>query len=96
MTTDVTTKQFQAEVFVSLKPAVNDPEGLEIRHGLHSLGYAGVEDVRAGRYFQLVVKASGEDEARFQVTEMCDRLLANPVIEEYRISLHALTGSNGH
>lgn len=95
MTADVATKHYQAEVFVTLKPAVNDPEGLEIRHGLHSLGYAGVEDVRAGRYFQLIVKAASEEEAHSQVTEMCDRLLANPVIEEYRISLHALAGSNG-
>lgn len=95
MTADVAGKQYEAEVFVSLKPAVNDPEGLEIRHGLHSLGYSGVEDVRAGRYIQLVLQASGEEEARAQVTEMCDRLLANPVIEEYRISLRALTPSNG-
>lgn len=95
MTADVAMRPYQAEVFVSLKPAVNDPEGLEIRHGLHSLGYSGVEDVRAGRYIQLVVNATSEDDARSQVEEMCDRLLANPVIEEYRISLHALTGSNG-
>jgi phosphoribosylformylglycinamidine synthase subunit PurS len=95
MTAEAVTQQYEAEVFISLKPAVNDPEGLEIRHGLHSLGYSGVDDVRAGRYIQLVINAASEHDARSQLNEMCDRLLANPVIEEYRISLRALSASNG-
>jgi phosphoribosylformylglycinamidine synthase subunit PurS len=76
-----------AEVFVSLKPAVNDPQGLAIRDGLHMLGYGEVEDVRAGKYLRLVVSAADEPSAARRVEEMCERLLANTVIESYRFEL---------
>jgi phosphoribosylformylglycinamidine synthase len=79
--------RWRAEVFVSLKPVVNDPQGLAIRDGLHMLGYDEVEAVRAGKYVQLWLDAGDRAEAETRVHEMCDRLLANPVIERYHFSL---------
>jgi phosphoribosylformylglycinamidine synthase len=85
MTSDST---FRAEVLVTLKRLVNDPEGIEILYGLHNLGYEEVDEVRSGRYFQLVVTAPSPEEANARVVEMCDRLLSNTVIEEYRVIIH--------
>lgn len=76
--------QFLARVYVTLKPTVNDPQGLTIMGGLRSLGFDGVEEVRAGKFLTLRLEASGLDAAEGQVDEMCRRLLANPVIESYR------------
>ena len=70
------------EVFVTLKPGVLDPQGRAIHHALGGLGFTGVNDVRAGRYIELNV-ADGTSEA--DVRAMCDRLLANTVIENFRI-----------
>ncbi len=74
---------WQAGVTVMLKPVVNDPQGLAVEDGLHQLGYGGVRGVRVGKYIELVLTAATEMEARDQVEAMCDRLLANPVIEDY-------------
>ena len=76
----------KVEVFVTLKPGVLDPQGRAIQHALGSLGFAGVNDVRAGRYIELDV-ADGTSEA--DVRSMCDKLLANTVVEDYRIEIAA-------
>jgi phosphoribosylformylglycinamidine synthase subunit PurS len=86
MSSDAETR-WLAEVFVSLKPAVNDPQGLAIRDGLHMLGYREVDEVRAGKYLRLLVSAPDEGSAARRVEEMCERLLANTVIEYYRFDL---------
>jgi len=78
---------FLARVYVTLKPTVNDPQGLTIRGALHSLGFADVDSVRAGKYMEIQVNASKRKEAEAQVSEMCRKLLANPVIEEFRFEL---------
>ncbi len=75
--------RFVGRVYVSLKPTVNDPEGITIGSALASLGFAGVQGVRSGRYFQITLAASDRKDARRQVDQMCARLLANPVIETY-------------
>lgn len=80
-------QQFLAKVYVSLKPTVNDPEGITIGSALGSLGFQGVEGVRSGRYFQITLAAPGKKEAKAQVDQMCSRLLANPVIETYSFDL---------
>jgi len=85
----VTESTYAAEVVVFLKPGVNDPEGLAIKDGLHSLGYTGVETVRAGKYLRLVVRAGDAEAARASVAAMCDQLLSNPVIENYRITVQS-------
>jgi phosphoribosylformylglycinamidine synthase subunit PurS len=77
----------KARVFVSLKPSVFDPQGRTIADALQSLGYAAVRDVRQGKYFELDVDASSAEEARAMASEVADRLLANPVIESYRVEI---------
>jgi len=78
---------YVARVYVSLKPTVNDPQGLTIKGGLHSLGFAEVESVRAGKYMEIRFQANDRAHAEKQVAEMCRLLLANPVIEEFRFAL---------
>jgi phosphoribosylformylglycinamidine synthase len=77
----------RARVFVTLKPSVFDPQGHTIADALHSMGYTGVGDVRQGKYFELELASASPDEARKLASEVADRLLANPVIESYRIEL---------
>jgi phosphoribosylformylglycinamidine synthase len=79
---------FQAEVFVTLKPVVNDPQGLTIRAGLQALGFDEVRDVRSGKYLVLTLDARDQAEARARVEAMARTLLANAVIEDFRIQLH--------
>ena len=71
----------KTRVFVTLKPSVFDPQGQTIVDALGSMGYAGVRDVRQGKYFELDVDAGSADEARSLASEVADKLLANPVIE---------------
>jgi phosphoribosylformylglycinamidine synthase PurS subunit len=78
---------FRAEIFITLKPVVNDPAGLTIKGGLHALGFESVTDVRAGKYLVLTLEADNEDDARSRVEEMTRQLLANAVIEDARIEL---------
>lgn len=78
---------FLARVYVSLKPTVNDPEGITIGGALASLGFDAVKGVRAGRYFQLTLAAEDPKAAAEQVDQMCSRLLANPVIETYSFEI---------
>jgi phosphoribosylformylglycinamidine synthase len=70
-----------AEVHVSLRPGIADPEGQTILSGLRSLGFETVSAVRAGKMLRISFEADGPDEAEASVSEMCRRLLANPVIE---------------
>jgi phosphoribosylformylglycinamidine synthase len=76
-----------ARVYVTLKPTVNDPQGLTIRGALHSLGFAAVNSVRAGKYMEVRLETADRQAAQQQVAEMCHKLLANPVIEDYRFEL---------
>jgi len=78
---------FRAEVFVTLKPVVNDPAGLTIKGGLHALGFDSVTEVRAGKYLVLTLDESDESQARARVEGMARQLLANEVIEEFHIEL---------
>jgi len=77
----------KARVFVSLKPSVFDPQGRTIAEALHSMGYSGVGDVRQGKYFELELDAASADQARSIASEVADKLLANPVIESYRVEV---------
>ena len=78
---------FEAEVRVMLKAGVNDPQGLSIRGGLHALGFEEVSSVRAGKVIRLVLEAEDEPAAAARVNAMCEKLLANPVIEEYAVEI---------
>jgi phosphoribosylformylglycinamidine synthase subunit PurS len=77
----------KARVFVTLKPSVFDPQGHTISDALHSMGYTGVGDVRQGKYFELELSSSTADQARALAAEVADKLLANPVIESYRVEI---------
>ena len=76
-----------ARVYVSLKPAINDPQGQTVLGGLHSLGYDAVADVRIGKYLEIRLAGDNPTEAEAAVSGMCHRLLANPVIEKYRYTI---------
>ena len=73
----------RVKIFVSLKGGVFDPQGKAIEGSLHTLGYADVQDVRMGKYLELNVEASSREAAESRIREMCEKLLANPVIEDY-------------
>ena len=77
----------KTRVFVSLKASVFDPQGRTIVDALQSMGYGAVSDVRQGKYFELDVDADSVDQARSLVSEVADKLLANPVIESYRVEV---------
>jgi phosphoribosylformylglycinamidine synthase len=77
----------RARVFVTLKPSVFDPQGKTVTDALHTLGYLAVKDVRQGKYFELDIDAKTVEEARRLAAEAADKLLANPVIESYRIEV---------
>jgi phosphoribosylformylglycinamidine synthase len=77
----------KARVFVTLKPSVFDPQGRTIAEALHSLGYGAVGDVRQGKYFELDLDVASAAEAEKLAAEVADRVLANPVIESFRVEL---------
>lgn len=79
----------KAVVTVELKPSVLDPQGKAIEHSLSSLGFAGVEDVRVGKVFKITLADSGQtrDSIETQLRQMCERLLANTVIEHFSYTL---------
>jgi phosphoribosylformylglycinamidine synthase len=77
----------KARVFVTLKPSVFDPQGRTIVDALQSIGYKGVSDVRQGKYFELELNAGSKAEAEALAAEVADRVLANPVIESFRIEI---------
>jgi phosphoribosylformylglycinamidine synthase len=75
----------RAEVYVTLKPVVNDPAGLTIRGGLRALGFENVTEVRAGKYLVVTLDEADEEKARTEIEAMARQLLANEVIEDYRV-----------
>lgn len=81
--------RFDARVEVTLRDGIADPEGATIERALPALGFTGVHDVRAGRWFRLVVDADSEADALVLAQSLADRLLANPVIELAAVELAA-------
>lgn len=78
----------KAVVTVMLKDGVLDPQGKAIRHALHTLGFSGVGDVRAGKVIELELTETDPEKARAEAEEMARKLLANTVIESFRVSLN--------
>jgi phosphoribosylformylglycinamidine synthase len=79
----------KAHIHITLKKGVLDPEGKAIGNALGGLGFGGVENVRKGKYITLDLDEADEDKALKEVTQMCEKLLANTVIEDYDIKLEA-------
>jgi phosphoribosylformylglycinamidine synthase subunit PurS len=81
---------YAARVDVSHRPGIADPAGATVERALPALGYTNVTQVHIGKVIRLVVEAPDADSARAQVDEMCERLLANPVIESYEVTITEL------
>lgn len=81
------TQKYQAQIYVTLRPSVLDPAGTAVQSGLSHMGYTNVDQVRIGKYVEVTLNADDEDAARQQLDRICDELLANPVIENYRFDL---------
>jgi phosphoribosylformylglycinamidine synthase subunit PurS len=78
----------KAKVYVTLKPSVLDPQGKAIHHSIESLGFAGIGDVRQGKYFEIALKDEiSEEEARNSAEKIAADILANPVIEDYSVEI---------
>ena len=81
---------YQARIYITLKPTVNDPQGVTVLSSLHRLGFDTAEDVRVGKYLLVNIDETERAKAEVAVTEMSQKLLANPVIEEFRYDLEEI------
>ena len=81
---------YQARIYITLKPTVNDPQGITELSSLHRLGFNNAEDVRVGKYLLVNVSESDRETAAASVTDMCQKLLTNPVIEEFQFDLEEI------
>ncbi|HXV73429.1 MAG TPA: phosphoribosylformylglycinamidine synthase subunit PurS [Sphingomonadales bacterium] len=77
----------KAKVFVTLKPGVLDPQGKAVQHALHDLGFSSVSGVRQGKFLEIEIGESDPAKAKAALDDMCKKLLANTVIENYRIEV---------
>lgn len=81
-----------ARIYVTLKPGVLDAQGDTVKSALETLGFKGVGDVRIGKFMVVTLNSTANEEARAQVEQMCRRLLANPVIEDYTFEVEGIAG----
>ncbi|MEA5601291.1 phosphoribosylformylglycinamidine synthase subunit PurS [Nostoc sp. UHCC 0252] len=79
--------KYLAKIFVTLRPSVLDPAGVAVQSGLQQLGYDNVDHVRIGKYIELTITTTEEKKARQDLERICDQMLSNPVIENYRFEL---------
>ena len=78
----------KAKVYVTLKPGVLDPQGKAIHHSAELMGYRSLADIRQGKYFEIAIDPSAtESEARDSIEKIASDVLANPVIEDYRVEI---------
>jgi len=80
-------KMLEVEVYVSLKKTVSDPQGLAVKRSLESLGYSEVKEVRVGKFIQLRLDLEDREKASQRIEEMCKKLLANPIIEDFTFKI---------
>ncbi len=79
----------KAHIKITLKNGVLDPQGKAIEHALGSLGFNGVDEVRQGKYIEVELKETDPEKAKAEIEQMCEKLLANTVIENYSFELEA-------
>ena len=77
----------EVEIYITLKKTVSDPQGLTIKRALDSLGYQNLEEVRVGKLVTIKLRSKNKEEAKQKVDEMCQKLLANPIIEDYSFKI---------
>lgn len=78
----------KAKVYITLKKSVLDPQGKAVRHALYTMGFGEVKDVRMGKYIELELGAVEKEKAEEKIKTMCEKLLANTVIEDFRYELN--------
>lgn len=79
--------QYRCEVYIRPRADILDPQGDAVNNALKNLGFAGVDEVKVGKYLVLLVTADGADAARSNVEEMCGKMLANPITEDYELKV---------
>ena len=81
---------FIAKITVTLRKSILDPQGKAVLHGSHSIGFDAIKDIRIGKYIEIKIDAPAEAEARRIAEETCQKLLANPVMEDYRYTVEQI------
>ncbi len=84
---------FKAEITVTLRPSILDPQGKAAHHALDELGFEGVRQVRIGKFVEMEIEAATAEEAERVAREAGDKLLANPVMEDFEVVIHELTSA---
>ncbi|MCI0708154.1 MAG: phosphoribosylformylglycinamidine synthase subunit PurS [Ignavibacteriae bacterium] len=87
---------FHAKIVVTLRKSILDPQGKAVEHGIHSLGYKNAKNVRIGKFVEMKVEASSKQEAERIVQEACQKLLANPVMEDFTFTLEEVHAQKAH
>ncbi|MFA5349775.1 MAG: phosphoribosylformylglycinamidine synthase subunit PurS [Candidatus Omnitrophota bacterium] len=77
----------EANIYITLKKTVSDPQGLAIKHALHSIHYDEVDKIRVGKIITLKLNIKSKDKAKERIGKMCSKLLANPIVEDYRVKI---------
>jgi phosphoribosylformylglycinamidine synthase subunit PurS len=85
---------YSAKIKVTLRKSILDPQGKAVEHSMQSLGYKNIVDTRIGKYIELKINASNEAEAKKVTDEVCGKLLANPVMEDYEFEVVSMNGAN--
>jgi len=81
---------FRSKIIVTLRKSILDPQGKAVEHGIHSLGYTAVKSVRIGKIVELSIDASNKEEAERVIREVSEKLLANPVMEDFTFTIEEL------
>jgi phosphoribosylformylglycinamidine synthase PurS subunit len=83
---------YSSRIKITLRKSILDPQGRAVEHSIESLGYKNIKDTRIGKYIELKLEADSEDEAKKITEEVCKKLLANPVMEDYEYEILCLNG----
>ncbi len=86
---------YLSKITVTLRKSILDPQGKAVEHGIHSLGYEKVEDVRVGKFIELAVDTATRKEAEEVTREVCKKLLANPVMEDFSFVIEEAGKNDG-
>ncbi len=84
---------YSAKIKVTLRKSILDPQGKAVEHSIQSLGYSNIVDTRIGKYIELNINSSSDEEARLITDDVCKKLLANPVMEDYSFEVVSVNGN---
>ena len=84
---------YSAKIRITLRKSILDPQGKAVEHSIQSLGYKNIKDTRIGKFIELKIDAATEDEAKSVTEEICSKLLANPVMEDYDFDVISVNGA---